>query len=233
MTTAPLATARIATGLAKIAFGMLAVGALLCLTAWNWTWGAAWLLALVTALSLSAMALGLARRNPALFAERQRVPFRGTEQPLWDKLAIVLIFATMGLWLFIPGFDVHRWGISHMPLGLQVFGVFGVVAGIRVMYLALVHNSNLLPNVEVRDTARLATTGPYAWVRHPYYAGFVLFYASASLMLGSWLALAWSGIIATVFAGRLIREEAVLIEEMEGYAAYRSTTRFRLIPGIW
>jgi len=233
VTQSPLPPARLATGLAKIAFGMVAVGALLCWTAGTWRWGAAWGLVIVTTPALAAMALGLARRNPALFAERQGTPFRGPGQPLWDRIAIALIFTTMGLWLFIPGLDVHRWGLSQMPHGVQVFGAFGVVAAIRVMYLALVHNPNLLPNVAVRDEARLASTGPYAWVRHPYYAGFVLFYAAASLLLGSWLALAWTGVIAAVFAARLLREEAVLMTEMDGYEAYRAQTRFRLIPGLW
>jgi len=223
----------IAIGLVKIALGMAAVGALLNAIAGTWSWGAAWMLALVSAVALAAMALGLAQRNPALFAERLAPPFRGAAQPLWDKIAIGLIFATMGLWLVIPGIDVYRLGLSRMPFGLQVFGVFGVLAGIRVMYLALVHNPNLLPDVEVRTGARLADTGPYAWVRHPYYAGFIAFYAAASCLLGSWLALAWTGVIATVFAWRSLREEEVLRKDLDGYAAYCAKTRFRLIPGLW
>jgi len=229
----PHAPVPLARALAKITLGMAGVGGLLCATAGTWAWGAAWLLALVTAVALAALARGLARANPGLFAARQATPFRGPDQPLWDKIAVALLFATMGLWLVIPGLDVHRLGLSKMPLGLQVFGTFVLVGGLRVMYLALIHNPNLLPHVEVPGAARLAASGPYAQVRHPYYAGFILFYAGASLLLGSWLALGWTGVIALVFAGRLVREERVLLAEMAGYADYQAQVTARLVPGLW
>lgn len=226
------ASAPFGQGMAKIVLGMIAVGALLCWSAGTWAWPAAWAFTALTAASLGLMALGLFRRNPALFSERQRSPFK-PDQPLWDRALIVCLYIAMGLWLVLPGPDVHRLGWSQMPFWLQSPGAMLIPIAIRIMYLALIHNPFLIPNVAVGEETRLASTGPYAWVRHPYYAGFILFYAGAALMLGSWLALIWTAAIALVFMLRLVREEAVLVEKLEGYEDYRRTTRFRLVPWVW
>jgi len=35
------------------------------------------------------------------------------------------------------------------------------------------------------------------------------------------------------FVVRILDEEKVLLEELQGYADYRERTRYRLVPGIW
>ena len=79
----------------------------------------------------------------------------------------------------------------------------------------------------------MVSTGPYAHVRHPMYAGAVLFFIGTPLLLGSWWGLAAAPLIAAVMAVRAVLEERVLADELPGYRRYAARVRYRLIPGVW
>ena len=79
----------------------------------------------------------------------------------------------------------------------------------------------------------LVTTGPYAVVRHPMYAGALLLMVGTPIALGSWWGLAASAVLAGAIVVRLLDEERLLTAELSGYVAYRETTRYRLIPYVW
>jgi len=36
-----------------------------------------------------------------------------------------------------------------------------------------------------------------------------------------------------ILAGRILGEEKMLLEELEGYADYQKKVKYRLIPGVW
>ncbi len=125
-----IARASIANGLTALVFAALLFGA-----AGSFEWSAGWaFLILFFALSQVAM-LRLARRDPALLAERLKPPVqRG--QPLWDKIFML----TLGLlwigWLVLMGLDA-RFHWSAVPIWLQVAGAIGVVAGYWIIIRVL------------------------------------------------------------------------------------------------
>jgi protein-S-isoprenylcysteine O-methyltransferase Ste14 len=79
----------------------------------------------------------------------------------------------------------------------------------------------------------VATTGPYALIRHPNYAGGVLLGLSSGLVFGSWPSivplLLWIGLLAY----RTLNEERVLFAELAGYGEYAGRVRYRFVPGVW
>jgi protein-S-isoprenylcysteine O-methyltransferase Ste14 len=77
------------------------------------------------------------------------------------------------------------------------------------------------------------TTGPYRHVRHPMYAGALLFMVGTSLLLGSWWGLAVVPIQAVVLAIRIGVEEKALRAGLDGYDDYARRVRYRLVPRIW
>ena len=79
----------------------------------------------------------------------------------------------------------------------------------------------------------VVTTGPYAYVRHPMYAGALLFIAGAPLLLGSWWGLAAGVGLVLVIAMRAVLEEQTLMAELAGYADYAVRVRYRLVPHLW
>lgn len=78
----------------------------------------------------------------------------------------------------------------------------------------------------------LVTRGPYAVVRHPVYAAYVLIQCGYVLQ-----AVSVRNVVVLVLAiacnvGRAISEERVLAQNPD-YAAYRRRVRRRLLPGVW
>jgi protein-S-isoprenylcysteine O-methyltransferase Ste14 len=75
--------------------------------------------------------------------------------------------------------------------------------------------------------------GPYRYIRHPGYAGIIVFQIATPFLLGSLWALIPSGLSVVLFMLRTALEDKTLRDELSGYAEYAATVRRRLIPGVW
>jgi protein-S-isoprenylcysteine O-methyltransferase Ste14 len=79
----------------------------------------------------------------------------------------------------------------------------------------------------------VATGGPYRWVRHPGYVGYILSAVSTALLLGSLWALVPAVLTGVLLVVRTALEDRTLLEELEGYEEYARQVRYRLVPGVW
>ena len=104
-----------------------------------------------------------------------------------------------------------------------------------LFFRAFRDNTFLSPLVRVQSERRqrVVSTGVYAFVRHPMYLGAVLMFVGAPILLGSALGLVVAAAMTALLAGRILIEERVLVRELDGYAEYRETVRYRLIPFLW
>jgi protein-S-isoprenylcysteine O-methyltransferase Ste14 len=80
---------------------------------------------------------------------------------------------------------------------------------------------------------KVIDTGPYAIVRHPGYAGFVLFFVGGALCLGSLWALIPAGLASALLVLRTRWEDQTLQAELPDYKEYAQRVRYKLIPGMW
>ncbi len=80
---------------------------------------------------------------------------------------------------------------------------------------------------------QVVSTGPYALVRHPMYAGALVMMLGVPPALGSWWSLAPVLVLAAVIVWRLFDEERRLLASLPGYETYFATVRHRLIPYVW
>ena len=80
---------------------------------------------------------------------------------------------------------------------------------------------------------KVVDTGLYGIVRHPMYLATLLLFLAIPLVLGSWVSFAVMLLTVPVLVLRIISEERVLAEGLEGYEAYREKVCYRLLPGIW
>jgi protein-S-isoprenylcysteine O-methyltransferase Ste14 len=79
----------------------------------------------------------------------------------------------------------------------------------------------------------VATGGPYRFVRHPGYAGFIAGSFGAALLLGSRWALLPALLSAVLLVVRTVLEDRTLRAELPGYAEYAARVRHRLLPHVW
>ena len=150
------------------------------------------------------------RNDPALLSERLRSPFQREQKP-WDKGVMAVMLALWIGWLILMGLD-RRYHWSNVPTALKAIGLALIVLGSYLVLLTLKANSYAAPVVKIQ-TGRghaVATTGPYAYVRHPMYAGALLFIAGVPLLLGSWWGLAAAPALVLIIAVRAVFEERTL-----------------------
>jgi protein-S-isoprenylcysteine O-methyltransferase Ste14 len=206
---------------------------LLFLPAGTLAWPGAW----VFLVTLAAVSIGgmtwLARHDPELLKERMRPPFqRG--QPSWDR-ALMIVFVPLWFgWYALMGFD-KRFGWSSVPPWLQGLGAILLGLGIYLSWRTMMANSYAAPVVKVQKERghKVASTGPYAYVRHPMYASVILFAAGVPLLLGSWLGLLVAPVLVLALAVRAVFEERMLKAELVGYADYAERVRYRFVPLVW
>jgi protein-S-isoprenylcysteine O-methyltransferase Ste14 len=181
-----------------------------------------------------AIGLWLARHDPALLAERMST-FIQPAQKTWDKIFMAVVFVLWTGWLVLMPFDAVRFRWSHVPVWAQATGAILIALCMYLAYLTFRENSYAAPVIKIQRERghHVVSTGPYAHVRHPMYAGAVLFFIGTPLLLGSWWGLAAAPLIAAVMAVRAVLEERVLADELPGYREYATRVRYRLIPGVW
>ncbi len=89
-------------------------------------------------------------------------------------------------------------------------------------------------NVAIRQDHQIVRAGPYRYVRHPSYSGYLLSVLGLGLALDNWAALAiLLGLNFAVFAYRMQVEEAALAAAFgPAYETYRHSTK-RVIPLVY
>ncbi|TIT27590.1 MAG: isoprenylcysteine carboxylmethyltransferase family protein, partial [Mesorhizobium sp.] len=128
-----------------------------------------------------------------------------------------------------------RFGWSAVPLWVLVIGGVILLVGLWICYLTMLENSFAAPVVKIQDERgqHVITTGPYSYVRHPMYAGAILYFAGTALLLGSWWGLASVLFFVGLLAIRTFIEEQALRTGLRGYDDYAANVRYRLIPLVW
>lgn len=213
---------------------IVAMGALLFLSAGTLDWRGAWIFIAEFVISSLAVTLWLAWRDPGLLKERMGGLFqRG--QAFWDKMFMGFVVVVWHGWLVLMALDVKRWGFSHMPEVLTDVGAVLIPIGFFLVWLTFRENSFAAPIVKIQKERGqyVVSTGPYRIVRHPMYAGATLYLIGMPLLLGSWLGLLVLPLILGAFSARIFIEEAALRKGLSGYDEYAARVRYRLLPGVW
>jgi protein-S-isoprenylcysteine O-methyltransferase Ste14 len=218
----------------RAAASLLLVGAILFGAAGRIDWPEAWVYLGIAAALTIAGGFWLARHDPGLLRERLGSLIQ-REQKGWDKALMIVMLAAWIGWLVLIGLDAGRYRWSNVPLGLKIAGVALIGLGTYLVWLSLKANSYAAPVVKIQKARGhlVATTGPYAYIRHPMYAGAILFIAGIPLMLGSWWGLAAGVGLVLIIAVRAVFEERTLAAELEGYADYAARIRYRFVPYLW
>ncbi|MGB7873734.1 MAG: isoprenylcysteine carboxylmethyltransferase family protein [Anaerolineales bacterium] len=188
----------------------------------------AWVYMAILLIPIMLVAIYLLNNDPALLERRMQMREQQTQQ----RWIIALISIFFLLTFLLPGFD-KRYGWSDVPVWTVLIADAIVLLGYGLFFLVLRQNSYAARTVEVEQGQEVISTGPYALVRHPMYSGVLLMYSFSPLALGSTWAMLPMILLPCFLAARILNEEKVLREELEGYEEYTQKVKYRLIPGLW
>lgn len=216
-----------------IVFQCLSLLAAVFLPAGTIYWPAGWLfVACLFGFTVAVLHLTLTTQSGLL---EERTQLRHADQKAWDRIYPTLFGIVSLAWLIMAPLDAVRFGWSAVPLWLQAAGLVGLVLSLYIIYLTFRENAFLSHVVRIQEERghTVISTGPYAYVRHPMYAGVILMFFTAALLLGSWVSVGISAVLTVLFAIRARREEETLREELAGYDAYMNHVQARFIPYLW
>lgn len=218
-------------GLLSATLGLLVFGLLLFVPAGTLHYWQAWVFLAVFAAATWIPSLYLLRTNPAALDRRMRFGPRAETRPR-QRLVITAIFICFPALFVVSALD-HRLGWSTVPTAVCLLGDALVAAGLGLAMVVVIQNGYAAANVAVEAGQPLVSTGLYAVVRHPMYAGNVLLMAGTPLALGSYWGLVFLLPGVALLAVRLLDEERLLTEQLPGYREYTARVRYRLVPHLW
>ena len=205
------------------------------LLAGSWRWVEGWIIALWIVAMIVFNMLYLYFKDPALLGERTKAPASG-DQKAWDKVLMIFILASVVLWLVMLPLDAGRFHWSPaFPLWLKILGGVALIPAWVLIERATMDNTFLSTRVRIQEERKqqVITTGVYGFVRHPLYLGCTLMMLGAPLLAGSVISLVIALVGMVTIVGRILGEEKMMLEELEGYAEYKQKVKYGLIPWVW
>jgi protein-S-isoprenylcysteine O-methyltransferase Ste14 len=213
----------------QVVIQFLVIGAILFITAghldWLWMWA-------YIALGIAILLVNAWVLPPELIAERGRA--KGNVKR-WDRvLTSISIFPTFGMFI-VSGLD-ERFGWSpQLAPAVHIGALVGLALGQGLFTWAMVSNVyfSTAVRIQMERGHSVATGGPYRYIRHPGYSGYIVSTLATPLILGSLWGLIPASITGCLFVLRTALEDRTLQEELDGYQDYARQVRYRLVPGIW
>jgi protein-S-isoprenylcysteine O-methyltransferase Ste14 len=206
-------------------------GALLFLSAGTLDYWEGWVFISVFFACSALITIWLLVKDPRLL-ERRMLGGPTAEKEHAQK--IIMMIATLSLTgsSILPGLD-RRFGWSEVPISIVILGDTLIALSHMGFYFVFRENAYAAATVQVEESQRVISTGPYALVRHPMYARALFLLPGIPLALGSWWGLLMLIPGVAVIVWRLLDEERFLSKNLAGYTEYKNKVRYRLIPFVW
>ena len=178
-----------------------------------------------------AITVWVAKNDPALLERRLKAGPKA-EKEIGQKIVQTIASIVFLVDFVFPAFD-RRYGWSPAPAWASVVGDLMMVLGFVIVFRVFKENSFTSGIIEVAENQKVISTGPYALVRHPMYTGGLIMLFGIPLALGSWLGMLINLPMTAAVVWRLLDEERFLLRNLPGYAEYRGTVKYRLLPLVW
>lgn len=214
--------------LTKYIMGFILVGALLFLPAWSFRYPGAWLFIALLFIPMLLMGIVLFAKAPALLEKR----LNNKENERTQKGVIALSGLMFPIGFILSALD-FRFSLSSVPLWLVIVASSLFLVGYGMYAEVMRENAYLSRTVEVQEDQTVISTGLYGIVRHPMYLATLLMFLPLPLILGSFWGLIPFALYPAVIVIRILNEEKVLTDGLDGYAKYKMKVKYRLFPFIW
>lgn len=211
--------------------GAVVLGILLFMPAWTLNYWQAWVFIFVFQVCVNAIGVYLSIKDPALLERRKKVGPAAERSTVQQIIMSIALLGIISLLVFCSVTYRLRW--FQVPAGVSIIGDGLVILGLYINFLVFKENSFGGATVQTFDAQQVISTGPYALVRHPMYAGVLVMMIGVPLALGSWGGLAFLVLLLPGLVWRILDEEKLLKKDLPGYADYTLKVRYRLVPYIW
>lgn len=178
---------------------------------------------------------------PVMAYYRVRSQATGEKLDRWQEGRFILftlrpvgVAAMLGLLAFTINPSWMAWSSVRLSAWLRWTGAgFGVAAAGLLIWTVRNLGPNLTDTVVTRREHTLVTTGPYRWVRHPFYDAAGLAILASSLITANWFVSMTGGVAFILMIVRTETEEKHLLARFgDSYRAYMERTG-RFVPRIW
>jgi protein-S-isoprenylcysteine O-methyltransferase Ste14 len=214
--------------LTKIIFGISLIGLMLFLPAWTWSYLGAWLFLGVLFIPMLIMGAVMLIKSPTLLEKR----LNNKEKEATQRGVVAISGLMFPIGFILSALD-FRFGWSSVPLWLTFAAAVLFLIGYGMYAEVMRENAYLSRTIEVQEGQKVISTGLYGVVRHPMYLATLLMFMPMPLILQSLWGLIPFALYPVIIVIRIINEEKVLTDGLEGYSDYKNKVKYRLIPFIW
>jgi len=147
------------------------------------------------------------------------------------RLVALVAFAGMLAYMIEPA--SMAWSSVPIPMWLRWAGVAtAVVSFVLKTWTFHALGKNITDTVVTRREHSLVTSGPYRWIRHPFYTSFAMDIAGVSLLTANWFVLgAGAAAFLLIVLRTRIEEQNLLARFGAEYREYRAKTG-RFLPRL-
>lgn len=208
--------------------GLAIFGALLFIPAGTLRYPAGWLLIGILFAPMFIAGIVLMVKNPGLLKKRLDAKEDEAEQK-----TVLALSALMFVSAFVAAGLCFRFNRFLLPWWASVAGAAVFLLAYVTYAEVLRENTYLSRTVGVAEDQKVIDTGLYGVVRHPMYTATLILFPSMGIVLGSPVSFLILLLYIPIIVKRILNEEKVLTEGLEGYAEYKTRVKYRLVPFIW
>ena len=201
---------------------------MLFLPAWTFCYPGAWLFLGVLFVPMLIVGAVLYVKSPALLAKR--LDNKETERTQRGVVALSGLMFPVGFVLSALDF---RFDWTRVPIWLSIAAAVLFLCGYGMYAEVMRENAYLSRTIEVQSGQTVIDTGLYGIVRHPMYLATLLMFLPIPLILGSLWGLIPFALYPVIIVIRILNEEKVLTEQLDGYDEYKKKVKYKLIPLVW
>ncbi|MBU1661071.1 MAG: isoprenylcysteine carboxylmethyltransferase family protein [Chloroflexi bacterium] len=214
---------------------LLLAPVVLFISAGTWQWEWAWVYSGMTIILTVVSRVLMFRMNPGLAQERASYRDAQGVKP-WDRVlgVVAFLYGNLAI-LIVAGLDKRFGWPPEISLTVPLVALVIALLGFFLGTWALLVNRFFSAVVRIQTDRghTVCTTGPYRFVRHPGYAGGILFCLATPFILETVWALVPAVLMAALMIVRTALEDKTLQAELDGYRKYARKVRYRLLPGVW
>ena len=192
---------------------------------WKWAWILLLLSVVILIINLLVIPVGLIEERGRLKKDAKK----------WDKVLTSINIVPTILLYVCSGLD-YRFNLTgNVNILINITGLVLSFSGAMLFTWSMISNKffSTLVRLQTDRKHTVATGGPYRFVRHPGYVGYIIMSFATPMALGTLWGLIFSGITGILLIIRTALEDNTLKRELAGYDEYAEKVKYRLIPFLW